>query len=49
MQNSISEWNQMRGKMMSEIKHRKDVFKYITEYFKSIDESVDLIIGVGYN
>ena len=39
----------MRGKIISVIKYRKEMFKDIIEVVKSIDEPVDLIIGGDYN
>ena len=45
IQTSISQYNQMRGKMTSKTKYRKEIFKDIIECIKSMEGPVDVIIG----
>ena len=42
---SISQCNQMRGKMKTSTKCRKEMFKEIIYYIKSMKEPVDVMIG----
>ena len=48
-QTSISQHNQMRGKMISATKHRKYVFKEVIEYVNSMEGPVDVMIGEDCN
>ena len=44
-QTHICQCNQIRGKMISSTKHRKELSKEVIEYVKSMEEPVDVIIG----
>ena len=42
---SISQQNQMRGKMISATKHRKESFKDMIEHQNSMEKPLDVMIG----
>ena len=49
MQASISQFNQMRGKIEMPTKHRKETFKEVIDCVKSMKEPVDVITEGDFN